>query len=224
MDRSTELIERYLDDLATAAERAELAALLAADPAVADALARATRVDALIARRFGGAAVPRLPDGAPAPPVPPAVAAGRSAWKWVAAALALLVVVAAGLGGAGYLLLSALGPGEAPHTASGPGPADGTSHTERAPDLVGQVEGVSTTRQQQVINGVESTLAETRLSVVVRGGASAEVGSRRTVRLTDRTRRADPALPALGDVVRVWLVPGSADVADYVAIDFKGNR
>ena len=202
MDRATELIERYLDDVATPAERAELAALVAGDPAVADALARATRIDARLRQLAGSDRQPQALDRAAARPALPLL---RS-WKvWAAAAGALILL--GGLAGA-WLLFSG-------HRVE-PALETRTSPADRPPDVVGLVEGVSTVQQQQVINGVAQRFAETRLALVVHGGAAATPGSRRTVRLTGSTQPA--VLPAPGDVVQVWLAAGTEDVVDTVEI------
>jgi ferric-dicitrate binding protein FerR (iron transport regulator) len=335
MDRATELIERYLDDIATEAERAELAALLAADSSVADTLARAARADARLRHLGASGQAPQAPRRAAARP---AAALWRS-WRVCAAAAGVLIV----LGGLlGALLLFATRPTEPPFqivsgrvdraaletplevggdtpamirlaggaqaelsrgtrfvlhppaaqrgtrvallvgagmfsvpadsgaitvdtpgdgsvtgqgaaftvrvdtSASGTGPpewvvtvsvAQGVVEARHAKesstltssdskifrvelpaDLVGLVEGVSTAKQQQVINGVEKLLVETRLSLAIRGGSAAAIGSRVTVRLTDATRSAGAAGPSLGNVVRIWLAPGTRDLANYVDI------
>jgi hypothetical protein len=334
MDRATELIERYLDDIATAAERAELAALLAADPAVADALARATRVDARLRQLGCSGLEPQAPGRAAGIRAAP----GRRSWKGWAAAAAVLLVLGGVLGG--VLLVATRRPepalqvvsgrldgealrtplevrGDAPavirlaggaraelapatrFVVHGPAEKQGpriallvgsgefdvpagsaaltvetpagsvkgrsaafavrvgasesvtgrrdwqvtvavaagvvevrrgeestvltsresrTFRAARAPDVVGLVEGVSNVSRRQVVNGVEKALAETRLSLVVRGGPSAAKGSRLTVRLTESTRTTGMTSPAPGDVVRVWIAPGSVDLADYVEI------
>jgi ferric-dicitrate binding protein FerR (iron transport regulator) len=337
MDRATELIERYLDDIATAEERAELAALLAADRSVADALARAARVDARL-RHFGrsGREPQALGRAAARQPAP----LWRS-WK-VGAAAAVLLVLGGLLGAVVFFTAHRPEPalqivsgqldrvaldtplevrGDAPalirlaggadaalsagtrvivhrpaeqseiHIAllAGSGtfsvPPDSTAlvidtpgggvvkgqgmtftvgvdlaasetgrpewqitvrvthglvevrhgaeselltsadakkfRAEKPPDLVGRVESVSATKRQQVINGVEKLFAETRLALAVRGGAAATPGSRLTVRLTDITRSAGAAGPALGDIVRIWIAPGTADLAEYVEIAEK---
>jgi ferric-dicitrate binding protein FerR (iron transport regulator) len=338
MDRATELIERYLDDIATAAERAELAALVAADPSVADVLARAARIDARLRQLGASGREPLAP--APAPvraALRPAVPLWRS-WK-VGAAAAVLMLVAglavavllytthqsesafrmvsgqvdrialetplavagdqpavirlaggaqADLAPGSRFVLHGRAAGRGPHmalligsgtfsvprdsaaltvdtpgggTVTGQGAAfavrvvaganaDGrpewqvtvtvalgvvearqgpesivlssvdpkTFHAERPPDLVGLVEGVGDVKQRQVINGVERILAETRVSLAIRAGHAAAPGSRLTVRLTDGTRSTGVARPVPGNVVRVWIAPGTGDLADYVEI------
>src|SRR5437016_12594440 len=85
------------------------------------------------------------------------------------------------------------------------------SNQTRPPDLVGRIEGVSTVKRQDVINGVEKATVETRMSLVVQDGSGAARGSRVTVRMADTTRSGGAVAPALGDVVRVWIAPGTVD-------------
>jgi ferric-dicitrate binding protein FerR (iron transport regulator) len=93
-ERGDFLIHRYLDGLASAAEEAEFGRLLAADARVADAFARATRMDAALEelfvdgrdRRSAAAIVDAVAEPqAPAVPV-------RWSLRWVAAAALLLAL------------------------------------------------------------------------------------------------------------------------------------
>lgn len=97
MNRTHELIQKYLDDCASVAELAELGRLLAASPDAADALAYVSRMEAALTAHFPeeGAILPIPALGGSHP-----VASRRGAWGWaplagLAAAVLLLAVGAA---------------------------------------------------------------------------------------------------------------------------------
>jgi hypothetical protein len=108
MDAARQLVERYLDQLASPEEFEELLRLLPTRPDLADALAAATRAEVLLENQLRESrtastvtnALPAAPRAtlasmgraASVPPLPPP---RRRAWKWCAAALLLLAVGAA---------------------------------------------------------------------------------------------------------------------------------
>jgi hypothetical protein len=201
MERADQLIEKYLDEIATPAELAELEALLCSDPAVAGAFAAATRNAGFLAARLAEPAPLPFPADWPAPAPP----RWRFLWRSLAAVAVLLGVVLVAV------LLWSFGT-PAPGYRAG----DKRDFPQAGPpDLVGRIEAISVVQGRRTVNGVEELYEETRLRLLVSQGKS-EPGTRRTVRLTDRTVRGESLRPAPGVVVRVWLDPRAEDTAIYL--------
>src|SRR5438105_2568293 len=105
MERAQELIQKYLDGIASPAEVAELGTLLPVRPDVADAFAAATRLDSFLGQRLGETrsvvdlqawlATAGVPPRPSLPIPPPAVSpSARRRFPWVGLALAAGILLA----------------------------------------------------------------------------------------------------------------------------------